>query len=237
MTRLFTGRRMVAWVALMAAVFALVTAGCTEDGQGGSVVSSIVQDRPEATTPPVTEAPPETETPAPEPPADGGEEDDSLAWLLAIALIVLVAVLIGGAIGGRSRKREHPRQDLQGAQRNSDVNNALATASWLHDSASLDLLSASSGQLSEQWQNVRPRAADLQTQAAALALGSNSPELDAAASALSQAAGAFAGAMDAYVSIETKEGVSGELAAEAKATVMTRRQELQHAIGRVLAAR
>jgi len=105
---------MVAWVALMAAVFALVTAGCSEDGEGGAVVSSIVQDRPEATTPPVTEAPPETETPAPETPADGEEEDDSLAWLLAIALIVLVAVLIGGAIGSRSRQHKQPRRDPQG---------------------------------------------------------------------------------------------------------------------------
>lgn len=237
MTRQFTGRRAAVWVALIAALFALVTAGCSEDGEGGAVVSSIAQGRPEATTPPVTEAPPATETPAPEAPSDSGEEDESLALLLAIALIVLVAVLIGGAIGRRSQKPERPRQDLQGAQRNSDVNNVLATATWLHDSASLDLLSASSGRLSEQWQNVRPRAADLQTQAAALALGSNSPELDAAASALSQAAGAFAGAMDGYVSIENQAGASGELAAEAKAAVMTRRQELQHAMGEVMAAR
>ncbi len=68
-------------------------------------------------------------------------------------------------------------------------------------------------------------------------MGSGSPELDAAASALSQAAGSFAGAMDSYVSIETREDASDELAAEAKATVMTRRQDLQRAVGGVSAAR
>lgn len=242
MTRLFSQRHMVVRIALIGAVFALVTAACSENGEGGAVVSSIAESGevtvPEVTTPP--DAPPATEEP-PAAEAPAADEDNTPAFLVGLVLIVLIAVLIGTAIGGRSRKRDEPHRPAQGAQRNSEINNMLATASWLHDSASLDLLSTQSGQLAQQWQSVRPRAADLQTQAAALAMGSGSPELDSAASTLSQAAGSFAGAMDGYVAMQTSkdagEAVTAELQAEAKSGVMARRQELQRAIGLVSAAR
>lgn len=236
-------RHPVARIVVLAALIVTIAAACSEDGEGGSAVSSIIDSGevtlPEATTPPPTDAPAVPETPAPE----ETTEDNTLAFVLALILIVLVAIGIGTAIGGRSRKREESpgHRDAQATRRDSDVNTMLATASWLHDSASLDVLGASPGQASMKWQSVRTQVAELQTRAGALALGSGSPELDTAASALSQAAGSLAGAMDSYVSMETQKGageaVSDELLADAKNSVMARRQELQRAIGRVTAAR
>jgi hypothetical protein len=231
---------------------AVVGAACSEDGEGGSVISSIVQERPdpgdgEGTTPPASDqpdvtAPPGGETPPPEgetPPPEEPTEDNTLAFVLAIILIVLIAVGIGTAIGGRSRKREEPSgyRDARAAQRDSDVNQMLSAASWVHDSASLEVLGAPSDQAAAQWQNVRPRVAEVQTQAGALAMGSGSPELDAAASSLSQAAGSFAGAMDSYVAMQQRRDAPEELLAEARGGVMTRRRELQAAIGRMTGAR
>jgi hypothetical protein len=96
---------MVVRIALIGAVFALVTAACSENGEGGAVVSSIAESGevtvPEVTTPPAAEDPPAAEAPAA---GEETDEENTVAFIVALLLIVLVAILIGTAIGGRSRK-------------------------------------------------------------------------------------------------------------------------------------
>ena len=227
-------------------VVGLVAGACDGDGSTASSISEQAQEgggrgddsAAQEETPPETEAPPATEAPAPEEP-ETESETEALTVFIILVVVLLIAVLIGGLIGGRSRK-EQPSQAAAPVP-DTSLNNMVATANWLHDSASLEVLSSPADQVAQQWQRVRPRAVDLETQASSQAMGSASAQLATASTGLASVVGSLTSSLDSYVTLRQRqqagEAVSDELITEAQNSVMSRRRDLQAAVGQVQAAR
>ena len=158
--------------------------------------------------------------------------------MVALLLGGLVILLMGLAIWAATSRRSQQKSDAM-LNVSTRVNNVIATGNWLHDSASLELLGVPAAQLTARWQNVRPRAVELQTEAAALGMASGSQQRDSALNSLSQAVGSFVSAMDGYVSLQSTggENVTPELLTSARQSVEARRRDLGAAITSVSVAR
>ena len=216
------------WIAVLA-ILLLALSSCSEDGP----ISSIIEEGGLTTTgaPPETEAPPATEAPED---AESESNEDLLLWLLVILVMALVGVAIWAAVSRRSQQKSDAMINVS-----TRVNGVIAAGNWLHDSASLEILGAPSAAVAARWQNVRPRAVELQMEAASLGQGSGSQQMDSALNSLAQTIGSFVGAMDGYVSLQAteSENVSPELLTSARQSVEARRRDLGAAIASVNVAR
>ncbi|MET0662660.1 MAG: hypothetical protein ABWZ42_05975 [Ilumatobacteraceae bacterium] len=135
--------------------------------------SAAVVTNPPETVPPETApaetAPPET-IPAAVPDsvpaaADADGEDDGIdvgTWLLVTLIVVLAIIVVSAVVGGIGRRSKgKPAPPAAGAVPPAPVNDAahqlLASAQWVHDQLSLELMAAAPAQAQQRWSVERTR--------------------------------------------------------------------------------
>ena len=132
-----------------------------------AVVTNPPETVPPETVPPET-VPPETipaEVPGTVPAeADADGEDDGIdvgTWLLVTLIVVLAIIVVSAVVGGigrRSKKATPPAAaPVPPAPVNDAAHQLLASAQWVHDQLSLELMAAAPSQALQRWGVERTR--------------------------------------------------------------------------------
>jgi len=147
------------------AVFAGVLSA-TPLAASAAVVTNPPETVPPETLPPET-APPETipeAVPGTVPAeADADGEDDGIdvgTWLLVTLIIVLAIIVVSAVVGGigrRSKATPPAAAPVPPAPVNDAAHQLLASAQWVHDQLSLELMAAAPSQAMQRWGVERTR--------------------------------------------------------------------------------
>jgi hypothetical protein len=184
--------------------------------------------RPPVTTVSPTTVPATTTTAAPA--AD--ESDDSndwLLWVIVAAIAVVAIALVAWLLANRASQRK-----AVAAAHTRNYQQLVGEAIWLHDQASVDLLGAGSrapDRIRMEWDDVRRRSRELQSQSTTLAL-SAPPETAPSLQRLGQAVGGLTGALDTYVDLRARDDIDDTVQTAMRASaeaVDLRRRELEAA--------
>jgi len=199
-----------------------------------------------ATAAPVTEpAPPETVAPETLPPetlppetvpgtvpAVAEEDDDGIdvgTWLLVTLFIVLAIIIVSAVvtgIGRRSKKTPPAAAPVPPAPVNDAPHQLLASAQWVHDQLSLELMAAAPTQALQRWAVERTRIDNIVigTQAEASRLNS------ASWLQLGQFLSELAAAIETNLQLRMQEPPNVGLVQESANVITARRNDIQAAI-------
>ena len=201
---------------------------------------AAVTNRPE--TVPPEPAPPETAAPEPAPPETipatpdtvpaEAEEDDGVdvgTWLLITLFIVLAIIVVSAVIGGigrRSKGKPAPAAPVPPAPVNDAPHQLLASAQWVHDQLSLELMAAAPVQALQRWSVERTRIDNIVigTQAEASRLNS------ASWLQLGQFLSELAAAIETNLQLRSQEPPNVGLVQESANVITARRNDIQAAI-------
>ena len=207
-----------------------------------AVVAAAPDTNPPETAPPETSppetSPPETAVPDTTPSSvpDTVPGDDSGAdvgkWLVVAVIVILAIVVVGAVIGGLTRR---PSRAASTAPRvpptpTPPVDNAahqlLATAQWIHDQLTLELLAADPAQAQQRWVVERTRVDNvvIGTQAEASQLNS------ATWLQLGQFLTQLASAIDTNLQLRSQQPPNPGLVQESVNVITARRNDIQLAI-------
>ena len=192
-----------------------------------------------ATTPPET-APPETippETAAPDTiptSVPAAEEDDGIdvgTWLLITLFIVLAIIIVSAvvtSISRRSSRKTTPpaAAPVTPAPLNDAAHQLVASAQWIHDQLSLELLAAAPVQAAQRWSVERTRIDNVVIGTQAEASRSN----NATWLQLGQFLSELASAIDTNLQLRVQEPPNMGLVQESANVITARRSDIQAAI-------
>ncbi|HEU0042106.1 MAG TPA: hypothetical protein VFQ15_07140 [Jiangellaceae bacterium] len=206
-------------------------------GLGGTAGHSWATVPPE-TAPPVT-APPETSPPAAAPdtvpagvPAE--EDDDGIdvgTWLLVTLVVVLAIIVISAVIGGIGRRsggrtKTRAAAPAPPAPATDTAHQLLASAQWVHDQLSLELMAAAPAQARQRWSVERSRIDNIVigTQAEASRLNS------ASWLQLGQFLSELASAIETNLQLRMQDPPNLGMIQESANVITARRNDIQAAI-------
>lgn len=197
-----------------------------------------------ATTPPET-APPETAPPETIPPetaapdtiptsVPAAEEDDGIdvgTWLLITLFIVLAIIIVSAvvtSISRRSSRKTTPpaAAPVTPAPLNDAAHQLVASAQWIHDQLSLELLAAAPVQAAQRWSVERTRIDNVVIGTQAEASRSN----NATWLQLGQFLSELASAIDTNLQLRVQEPPNMGLVQESANVITARRSDIQAAI-------
>jgi len=184
------------------------------------------------TAPPET-APPET-VPASVPGTVPVEEDDGIdvgTWLLITLFIVLAIIIVSAvvtSISRRSSRKATPpaAAPIPPAPLNDAAHQLVASAQWIHDQLSLELLAAAPVQAAQRWSVERTRIDNVVIGTQAEASRSN----NATWLQLGQFLSELASAIDTNLQLRVQEPPNMGLVQESANVITARRSDIQAAI-------
>ena len=200
-----------------------------------ATAAPVTEPAPPETVPPET-VPPETAPPEAVPgtvPAVAeAEEDDGIdvgTWLLITVFIVLAFIIVSAVvtgIGRRSKKTGAAAAPVPTAPVNDAPHQLLASAEWMHDQLSLELMAAAPTQALQRWAVERTRIDNIVigTQAEASRLNS------ASWLQLGQFLSELAAAIETNVQLRMQEPPNVGLVQESANVITARRNDIQAAI-------
>jgi len=183
---------------------------------------------------PAEPAPPETIPATPDTVPAEAEEDDGVdvgTWLLITLIVVLAIIVVSAVIGGigrRSKGNTAPQAaaPVPPAPVNDAPHQLLASAQWVHDQLSLELMAAAPVQALQRWSVERTRIDNIVigTQAEASRLNS------ASWLQLGQFLSELAAAIETNLQLRSQEPPNVGLVQESANVITARRNDIQAAI-------
>lgn len=143
-----------------------------------------------------------------------GDGDGLPGWLVPVLVALALAIVVAVVVSSRRRRDQPAATDPR--------NQLVATARWIHDQLSLELLALPPADAQRRWASDRVRFDQLSIDARALAMQSE-PEVW---NQLASIVDALASSIDTAVRVRATEGADVDLARESVAIANRHRGEL-----------
>ena len=179
------------------------------------------------TDPPPTDAPPDTApSTSPTTEAGGGEDDDAETRWLLIALIAGGVVVLAVGLAAFLRRPGAPARSGEDVTVRREQASVLATAQWVHDQLSVELLTAPVEQTTPRWAEERRRIDHL-----VIVATRHSTSRDDLWAQLAGAAASLSLAIDTSLQLRLQQPPNRAMITDADSVTARRRAELGAVLG------